>query len=308
MGAASPRNALNQKQETLLAGQSFADGSGAAAGELDLRADCRRCFGLCCAAPAILRSADFAIDKAAGQPCPNLTAPGFDCSVHDRLRARGFGGCAAYDCFGAGQHVAQGTFGGRDWRAEPELARPMFAAFGVMRQLHELAWHLRAALDLLDGSGELETELDSALERATRLAGLRPGELAALDAGALRDQANPLLLRASELLRSKEGPPGPDLRGANLIGANLTGKDLRRASLRGAQLIGARLRDADLRQADFTGADLRGADLTGADLREALFLTQSQLDSAAQPRTGRRGQAAGLGGEPAAVLHEQPAS
>jgi hypothetical protein len=271
-------------------GESIAAGLDQSAGSLELRADCGRCFGLCCVAPAFVRSADFAIDKPAGQPCPNLATTSFDCSLHDRLRKKGFGGCAAYDCFGAGQHVAQGTFGGRE---APELAGPMFAAFGVMRQLHELAWYLRSALKLLCQPGgrppeppqidqSLAGELARALELTARHTGLEPVELAAVDVGALRGQVNPLLLRASELARSRTGPLGPDLRGADLIGRDLTGKDLRRASLRGAQLIGARLQNADLRLADLTGADLRGADLTGTDLRGALFLTQSQLDSAAR--------------------------
>src|SRR5262244_4212574 len=112
-----------------------------------LRADCARCAGLCCVAPAFSASADFAIDKAADQPCPNLRAD-FRCGIHDRLRPRGFGGCAAFDCLGAGQKVAQVTFGGRDWRADPALAAPMFAAFAVMRQLHELLWYLNEALAL----------------------------------------------------------------------------------------------------------------------------------------------------------------
>jgi hypothetical protein len=81
----------------------------------DLRADCAQCFGLCCVAPAFTASADFAITKPAGRPCPNLGV-GFGCGIHDRLRDSGFGGCAVYDCFGAGQKVAQVTFGGRDWR------------------------------------------------------------------------------------------------------------------------------------------------------------------------------------------------
>ena len=69
-----------------------------------LRADCARCFGLCCVAPVFAASADFAVDKPAGQLCPNLQAD-FRCVLHDRLRQRGFPGCAAYDCFGAGQQV-----------------------------------------------------------------------------------------------------------------------------------------------------------------------------------------------------------
>ena len=40
--------------------------------ELGLRADCGSCFGLCCVALPFAASADFAVDKAAGQPCANL--------------------------------------------------------------------------------------------------------------------------------------------------------------------------------------------------------------------------------------------
>lgn len=106
-----------------------------------LRADCSRCAGLCCVAPAFAVSADFAIDKPAGRPCPNLGAS-FDCRIHDGLRERGFPGCAVFDCFGAGQQVVQVTFGGKDWRSEPATAPSMFRVFTAMRQLHELLWYL----------------------------------------------------------------------------------------------------------------------------------------------------------------------
>ena len=72
----------------------------------DLRADCGRCAGLCCVAPAFVASADFAIDKPAGRPCPKLSSD-FSCSIHDSLREHGFPGCAVFDCFGAGQQVVQ---------------------------------------------------------------------------------------------------------------------------------------------------------------------------------------------------------
>ena len=92
-------------------------------------------------APPFAASADFALDKPAGVPCPHLRLD-FACGSHDRLRDRGFPGCAAFDCFGAGQHVTQVSFEGRTWRSEPGLAPAMFAVFGVMRQLHELLCHL----------------------------------------------------------------------------------------------------------------------------------------------------------------------
>ena len=250
----------------------------AGGGRLSLRADCGQCFALCCVAPAFLASADFAISKPAGQPCPNLQ-PDFRCSIHDRLRPQGFGGCAAYDCFGAGQQVAQVTFGGRDWRQAPEIAAQMFDVFGIVRQLHELLWYLTEALTL-PAARPLHGELRAALQQTERLAGGSPDALAALDVSAHRRDVNALLLRASELARAGAGLTGVDHRGADLTGKDLRGADLAGASLRGVCLIGADLSGADLRGADLTGADLRGADLSGADLTGSIFLTQSQLDAA----------------------------
>ena len=53
----------------------------------DLRADCAQCFGLCCVAPAFVASADFAITKPAGRPCPNLAADFGWAQVRDRYQA-----------------------------------------------------------------------------------------------------------------------------------------------------------------------------------------------------------------------------
>jgi uncharacterized protein YjbI with pentapeptide repeats len=223
-------------------------------------------------APAFAASADFAIDKPAGQPCPNLGAD-FRCGIHDRLRQRGFPGCTVYDCFGAGQQVAQVTFGGRDWRQAPETAARMFAVFGVMRQLHELLWYLTEALAL----APLHDPLRRAVAETERLTGGTPDDLLGVDVAAHRDSVNALLLAVSEEVRDDGGI---DHRGADLIGRDLRRVDLRGANLRGAYLIGADLCGADLRRADLIGADLRGADLGGADLTGSLFLTQAQLDAA----------------------------
>ena len=244
----------------------------------ELRADCAHCVALCCVAPAFTASAEFAISKPAGQPCPNLRA-GFRCGIHDSLRPAGFGGCAAFDCFGAGQKVTQHTFAGRDWRSEPGLAAPMFAAFAVMRALHELLWYLSEALALpfTDPFRDDLTELSVATRRLT-LAG--PDELIALDVTGHRDRANAILLRVSSRVRDRAGYAGADHRGADLAGRDLRMTDLAGASLRGALLVGADLRGADLSYADVTGADLRGADLAGADLATSLFTSQPQLDSA----------------------------
>lgn len=250
-----------------------------------LRADCGRCAGLCCVGPAFSASADFAISKDAGQPCPNLR-PDFRCSSHDRLRQQGFPGCAAYDCFGAGQQVTQVTFGGRDWQRTPAIAAQMFGVFTVMRQLHELLWYLTEALTLQPARA-LHGKLRRALAETGRLAQGGPDALAELDVSEHRREINALLLRASELARAGAGSENADFRGADLTGQDLRGADLSGASLRGASLIGADLSGADLSIADLAGADLRGAELTAADLTGCIFLTQSQVD-AAKGNTGTR--------------------
>jgi uncharacterized protein YjbI with pentapeptide repeats len=245
---------------------------------LGLRADCGRCFGLCCVAPAFSASADFAIDKAAGQACPNLRSD-FRCGIHGNLRQRGFPGCGVYDCFGAGQKVAQGTFGGRDWRRAPGTAKRMFEVFAIMRQLHELLWYLTEALTLRPAR-PLHGELRTALDDTERLTHRDAEAVLELDMTAHGRDVDALLLRASELVRGGARRRRIDRRGADLVGADLRRADLSRANLRRTCLIGADLRGANLRLADLIGADLRAADLRGADLRDALFLTQPQLDAA----------------------------
>jgi hypothetical protein len=254
----------------------------------DLTGDCAHCVGLCCIAPAFSRSADFAIDKPAGTPCPNLLAD-HRCGIHERLRDSGFTGCTVYDCFGAGQTVTARTLGSAAGSAAgsgPEL----YAVFAVVRPLHELLWYLREALDLpLPAAGStrsarsaqaaLHAQLVAVQEDTRRLVDAPAAELLALDVDAHRGRVNAALLQASELARA-DVPGAPMYRGADLVGADLVGRDLRAANLRGALLIGADLRRADLRRADLTGADLRAADLRGTDLTGALFVTQPQLAAA----------------------------
>lgn len=251
----------------------------ASGGPLDpraLRADCADCLGLCCVVPAFSRSSDFAIDKPAGSPCPNLQRD-CRCGIHSELDERGFHGCTVFDCLGAGQKIVQTVFAGRDWHGAPDVAAQMFAVFPVMRRLHELLWHVAEAL-ALDLPTALRADLDFAATRIDALTRQAPEALADVRPDDEFQVVNPLLQRASEHARS--GARGADRRGAQLMGARLRGADLRGSSLRGARLVGADLRGADLRLADLTGADLRGADLRGADLSTALFLTQSQLDAA----------------------------
>ncbi|EIV92164.1 pentapeptide repeat-containing protein [Frankia sp. QA3] len=269
-----------------------------------LRADCSRCFALCCVAPGFTASADFPISKAPGTPCRHLDAH-HGCSVHDELRPRGFRGCAVFDCFGAGQQVSQVTFAGRDWRTHPGDAPRMFDAFAVMRTLHESLHHLAESRDLLTahpatahpataqadaarpattrppagaaGRAGLLGEIEAITAATVALADADADALLAADLPAHRRTVHDLLTRASALLRTGRGDTagrGP----ARSQGRGRAGRPRDRgagvARNLGVDLVGARLAGVDLRGAELTGrlliaADLRGADLRGADLRGA---------------------------------------
>jgi len=272
---------------------------------VELRADCSRCVGLCCVAPAFARSADFAVDKPAGTPCTNLEAD-FRCAIHADLRDRGFAGCTVFDCLGAGQRVTA-AFAGRDWRT-PEVAAPMFAAFGISRQVHELLWYLDEAR---------ERAPDPALD--AEWARLVDADLAAADVDAARERVGELLRAASERLRAQDDPehgipqgttavstphgttalptphgttavptprgetPDSPPRDGRLTAAKRETRRRRNGDspsrkrrlagaggdLTRADLVGVRWPDADLRRASLRGALLLGADLRGADLRGA---------------------------------------
>lgn len=117
--------------------------------------DCAACTALCCMALPFDRGEDFARDKPALHPCPNLA--GHACAIHDRLAAEGYGGCVRYDCLGAGQRVVAEVFAGADWRQDATLRAPMAEALGLMRRVHS-GLELLVAAEALDLPPALDAE------------------------------------------------------------------------------------------------------------------------------------------------------
>lgn len=254
-----------------------------AAARQSLRPDCSNCFALCCTAFGFSRSADFALDKPAGSVCPNLSAD-FSCTIHDRLRPRGFRGCTVFDCFGAGQKVSRDLFEGISWLEDPGSKDAMFAAFTSVRQLHEMLWYLAEARTRTYDPDTVAAVLGL---RSTILAAMEElPQLLVLDVPDLHSRVRRTLMDVSEEVRSAyraagTGHLGAEMRpGADLMGRNLSARQLCGADLRGAYLIAADLRGSDLSGADLLGADFRDARLEGADLSRALYLTQPQLSAA----------------------------
>lgn len=252
----------------------------------NLKVDCAKCFGFCCVALYFSAAEGFPTDKDAGKPCINLQQD-FKCAVHKNLRQKGLKGCTAYDCFGAGQKVAEVTYAGRDWRSNSGIANEMFDVFLIMRQLHEMLWYLAEA-HRLQYDNTIKEEINNMINETVRLTNLEAHLARTVDLVVHRNKVNALLSRTSELLRNKarRGKKTTlkrkktiagrvDFIGSNLKSINLVGEDLR-----GAFLIAADLRGVDLSGADLIGADLRDADIRGANLSNSLFITQTQINSA----------------------------
>jgi hypothetical protein len=126
-----------------------------------LKADCSACAALCCVIPPFDAVQGFGFDKPAQTPCSHLCADN-RCGIHDDLIERGFSGCVAFDCLGAGQRLtalAVARFGDADWRGRPEVARWLFVAYPRLREIQE--WLARLSLAAaVSGSAELRALAD----------------------------------------------------------------------------------------------------------------------------------------------------
>lgn len=112
-----------------------------------LKADCSACVALCCVILPFDAFQGFGFDKPAETACHHLCTD-HRCGIHVELMDRGFSGCVAFDCLGAGQRLtalALARFGSADWRARPEVARWLFAAYPRVRQVQEWVAQLTLA-------------------------------------------------------------------------------------------------------------------------------------------------------------------
>lgn len=245
----------------------------------DLRADCENCFGLCCVALPYARSADFAFDKDSGTPCRNLQS-NYLCGIHKDLRNKGFRGCSAYECFGAGQKVSQVTYKGMDWCSNKDVAQEMFDVYPIVQQLHEMLWYLHEVLTI-NSAKSIHKDVKQSIEDTENLTNKSTEFILSIDVAEHRSKVNKLLIRASELVRSQVSKKQKNIRrGMDYLGEKLRDADLKGANLRGALLIATDLRNADLRWSDVIGADFRDADISGANLNGSIFLTQAQVNAA----------------------------
>ncbi|MEG0579837.1 MAG: pentapeptide repeat-containing protein, partial [Niameybacter sp.] len=207
------------------------------------------------------------------------------CAIHQELGAKGLKGCMAYDCFGAGQQVAQVTYQGESWKGTPH-GKEMYEVFLQMRKLHEMLWYLTEGIARLSRP-ELKKELETMVSETSALTQLSQQEILKLDLENHRLKVNLLLRQVCQEVgkqaQARKGRTGKQRAlkaGYEFIGANLTGTYLIGANLSGSLLIAANLKGVDLTGATMIGTDLRDANICGANLSESLFLTQGQVNTA----------------------------
>ncbi len=146
---------------------------------------------MCCVATAFDASHAFAFSKPAGVACRHL-ARDFRCSIHDALAARGFPGCAAYDCYGAGQRATALVPEGGDDRMREDV-------FRTLRLLHELLFQLTEAAKLCPPAA-VAAHVAAEIERLDALARLPPAALARLDLQPSRGVVRRLLRRVGRAI------------------------------------------------------------------------------------------------------------
>ena len=128
----------------------------------------------------------------------------------------------------------------------------------------------------------------NAEDETINISNLAGDKLIKYDIVAHRFKVNKLLLKTSESVRKYyKGKYKSNFKckkfmagRPNLINADLRRNELRGENLSSALLIAANLSKMDLSGIDFLGADLRDTDITGSNLRNAVYLTQFQINSA----------------------------
>jgi hypothetical protein len=125
-------------------------------------------------------------------PRPDLAAD-CRCAVHDELVPRGLGGCAAYDCHGAGPRAT------RLFAIRPLTRRQRHEVFLVLAEIHEILWVLTGAADLC---APLRPALEAAAAALEALAAAPARTLLAADLQPHRDITHRLLAEVRAVVSS----------------------------------------------------------------------------------------------------------
>lgn len=241
----------------------------------EIKADCSKCSGLCCIALFFSKMDGFPQDKEAGKPCINLNKD-YYCKIHGELKNCKMRGCIGYDCFGAGQHVTSVIYKGETWQTIKGKSQEIFDVFVVVFHLYQIRYFLVESRTIVLAK-ELWKVIDELIDENKRLCNYSPKDILNIDVDSYRDKVNIILKKVCSLIK-EEYKNKKKLSG--FLGGNFKNKDMSGQDLGMQLLIAANFNNCKFHGTIFLGADTRDTNLSNADLREAVFLTQGQVNCA----------------------------
>lgn len=242
-----------------------------------MKSDCSKCSGLCCTALFFSKIDGFPKDKSAGVPCINLLED-YKCKIHTQLEHLNMKGCIGYDCFGAGQQVTEIIYKGETWKELPKQLSEIFDVFTALFQMHQIRYFLTEA-SLLTFTGPFKKDIQNLTEENIQISNSSPRDILSADIEEYRRKVNGVLRKVCNLLQKtlhSENVSCPK----DFLGKSFRGKDMSGLDFSTKLLIAADFSDCIFNGTMFLGADTRDTNFSGADLREAVFLTQGQINSA----------------------------
>lgn len=242
-----------------------------------LKADCSKCSGLCCTALFFSKIDGFPENKKAGKPCTNLQN-NYRCKIHHELEKRNMKGCIGYDCFGAGQHVTQYIYKGDTWQTSPEQSKEIFYIFVIVFQLYQIRYFLEES-KLIIPAKKLWSDIENLIKENEALCNSTPQSILKTNIDSYRNKVNITLKQVCASI-IKYFNNSSNSRLTEFLGRNFKNRDMSGLDLSMKLLIAANFDNCIFDGAVFLGADTRDTNFSNADLREAVFLTQGQINSA----------------------------
>lgn len=241
-----------------------------------LVSDCSKCSGLCCIALYCFKSDGFPQNKPIGKPCINLM-DNFKCKIHSDLERKGMRGCIGYDCFGAGQYLTEEVYCGVTWKTQPERVKEICDLYMLMYRMFQLRFFLYESRKMAS-SETLLPEIDQLLQENEAMCKLPIKEMFQYPIDDYQDKVNHVLKKSCVELNKFLGTQNSTE--TNFLNRNFKGKNLSGVDFNMKPLIASNFQNCKFKGATFIGTDTRDANFDGADLREAVFLSQGQINAA----------------------------
>lgn len=242
-----------------------------------LKVDCAKCSGLCCTALFFSKIDGFPENKIAGKPCTKLQN-NYRCKIHHELEKRNMKGCIGYDCFGAGQHVTQYIYQGKTWQTSKEKSKEIFDVFVIISQLYQIRYFLEESKIIIPAKG-LWSDIQSLINENEALCSSTPQIILDIDTERYRNKVNIILKKVCGCI-TKCFKNSDNNRLIEFSGKNFKKRDMSGLDLSMKLLIAVNFDSCIFNGTVFLGADTRDTNFSNADLREAVFLTQGQINSA----------------------------